>query len=212
MHRRIASPLRVATIAALIPALAACGVRANAAAGSQDPAHGAHSSGDTTRRAARADVEFLQDMIPHHAQALVMTAMAPERTRNQSILMLARRIADSQEAEIRLMRQWLLRHGEEAPSGDPEHAHHEGHEDMPGMLSEAELKRLSQSSGRMFDRLFLEFMIRHHEGALIMTGQLFSTPGGGADPELFGLASDIDADQRAEIRRMRALLESGTPG
>ena len=163
-------------------------------------------------RLTAADVEFLQDMIPHHAQALVMTAMVPERTQNETMLMLARRIADSQESEIQRMRQWLLRHGEDAPSGDPEHAHHEGHEDMPGMLSEAELKRLSESSGAEFDRMFLEFMIRHHKGALVMTGQLFSTPGGGVDPELFGLASDIDADQRAEIRRMRALLESGTPG
>ena len=78
---------------------------------------------------------------------------------------------------------------------------------MPGMLTAEELARLEQARGEEFDRLFLELMIRHHEGALVMVGELFAAPGAGQDPEVFRLAMDVDADQRAEIRRMQAMLQ-----
>ena len=155
-----------------------------------------------------ADARFVQHMLLHHGQALVMTALAPERTDRREILLGAERIAVSQRSEIGLMRRWLERRGVPVPDGH-EHGAHDAA--MPGMLTEAELARLRGASGVGFDRLFLEYMIRHHEGALTMVAELLATPGAAQDSELFGLASDVDADQRAEIRRMRSLLERLPP-
>jgi uncharacterized protein (DUF305 family) len=152
-------------------------------------------------------------MIHHHAQALAMTALVPSRTTREQIRLLAQRIEVSQRDEIRLMQHWLESHHEEAPSADPQsmqHMHHgAGHEMMmmPGMLTDEEMARLAAASGPEFDRLFLQFMIRHHEGALTMVGQLFGTPGAGQNTDIFRVASDVEADQRAEIARMRALLD-----
>jgi uncharacterized protein (DUF305 family) len=143
--------------------------------------------------------------------------------------MLAQRITISQRDEISLMRQWLEKRHAALPSLDrhaapPDTSGHgtagrdmaghdmaghdmAGHEAMmPGMLSLAELTRLADAKGAAFDRLFLEGMIRHHEGALAMVSELLATHGAGQEPELFRLVSDIDADQRAEIRRMRSML------
>jgi uncharacterized protein (DUF305 family) len=162
-------------------------------------------------RHTAADVAFMQGMIHHHAQALVMARLVPDRTATTPIRMLAERIDVSQQDEIALMRQWLLDRKEAAPAGDPEHQHGPAHghgELMPGMLSAEELTRLAAARGREFDRLFLEFMIRHHEGALVMVAQLFRSPGAGQDTEIFRFASDVEADQRAEIRRMQALLKT----
>jgi uncharacterized protein (DUF305 family) len=78
---------------------------------------------------------------------------------------------------------------------------------MPGMLTADEMARLSASKGREFDRLFLEGMIKHHEGALVMVKDLFATPGAGQESDIFAFASDVDADQRMEIDRMRAMLK-----
>ncbi|MDF1503946.1 DUF305 domain-containing protein [Roseisolibacter sp. H3M3-2] len=151
---------------------------------------------------AAADAAFMQSMIAHHAQALTMTALVPERAARAELRPLAERIAVTQRDEIALMRRWLERRG--APAAT-DHASHAGHA-MPGMLTDAELARLGAARGAAFDRLFLELMIRHHEGALAMVAEYFKTPGAGQEPEAFRLASDVDADQRAEIRRMRALL------
>jgi uncharacterized protein (DUF305 family) len=158
--------------------------------------------------AAPADVRFFQGMIWHHAQALAMAALVPARTSRDALRLLGERITVSQRDEIALMQRWLRARGAEAPapdlSGRAASADHEMR--MPGMLTAAELAQLAAARGAAFDRLFLEFMIRHHEGALAMVGDLFASPGAGQDPEVFRLASDIDADQRAEIRRLRALL------
>lgn len=162
-------------------------------------------------RHTAADVAFMQGMIHHHAQALVMARLVPDRTATTPIRMLAERIDVSQKDEISLMRQWLLDRKEEAPAGDPEHEHGPAHghgELMPGMLSAEDLARLAAARGAEFDRLFLGFMIRHHEGALVMVAQLFRSPGAGQDTEIFRFASDVEADQRAEIRRMQALLST----
>ena len=160
----------------------------------------------------RADVAFMQAMIPHHAQALVMTELVPERTERREIRLLAERIEASQDAEIAQMRGWLRRRGETAPAeGAGGHGGHAGHGDtagMHGMATPAQLERLAASRGPAFDRLFLELMIRHHEGALAMTRDLLAVEGAGREPELFQLISHIDADQRAEIARMRRLLET----
>jgi uncharacterized protein (DUF305 family) len=168
---------------------------------------------DTARRGHPADVRFMQDMIVHHAQALAMTNLLPSRTSRSEMRLLAERIDVSQRDEIALMRQWLTSHGQDASPPDPQHAHHAaaGHRLMPGMLTEAELAQLSNATGADFDRLFLELMIRHHEGALTMVAQLFATPGAAQETEVYRLATDVDADQRAEIARMRALLKTLPP-
>jgi uncharacterized protein (DUF305 family) len=152
-----------------------------------------------------ADVRFMQGMIGHHAQALEMTALLPQRTSREDMRLLARRIELSQEDEIEMMRDWLRSRGQPVPDPHAHHAH--GAELMPGMLTSAEMERLRAARGAEFDRLFLQFMIKHHEGALVMVEELFRTPGGGQEPEIFAFASDVDADQRMEIDRMTALLQ-----
>lgn len=158
----------------------------------------------------KADAEFFQGMIAHHAQAITMSALMPRRTRNGPLNNLAERIIVSQRDEIGLMRRWLLEHGAEAP--DPlKHPEHHDHAMMPGMLTPEEMTRLAAAKGPEFERLFLEGMIKHHEGAITMTAALFATKGAAQDLVVYKMASDIEADQRAEIARMRALLNSSTP-
>jgi uncharacterized protein (DUF305 family) len=150
------------------------------------------------------DVRFMQGMIGHHAQAIEMTELLRTRSQRDDMRLLARRIEISQADEIGLMRGWLQRRGQEVPS---EHAHHmPGATLMPGMLSPEEMDRLAAATGDQFDRLFLEGMIKHHDGALIMVSDLFASAGAGQEPEIFAFASDVDADQRIEIDRMSAML------
>ncbi|HEX8851310.1 MAG TPA: DUF305 domain-containing protein [Gemmatimonadaceae bacterium] len=167
-----------------------------------------------------ADVRFMQDMIAHHGQAIVMAALVPTHSTRDDMKLLAQRIDVSQHSEIATMQQWLRDHGETVPSPDASAMGRDmqGHDMagmahdsaamplMPGMLTDAELARLGAARGAEFDRLFLQFMIRHHQGALSMVGDLFSTPGAAQDPQVFGFASDVDTDQRAEIARMKSLL------
>ena len=146
----------------------------------------------------------MQGMISHHAQALAMTALLPSRTAREDMRLLARRIELSQADEIAAMRRWLEVHGETAPDLQSHHAH--GGALMPGMLTPEEMGRLEAATGAQFDRLFLEFMIKHHDGALLMVSELFATAGAGEEPDIFAFASDVDADQRIEIDRMSAML------
>lgn len=151
-----------------------------------------------------ADVRFMQGMIGHHAQALDMTALVATRSRSDAIRKLAQRIELSQADEIKMMQEWLTGRGQKVPD---QHAHHApGATLMPGMLTPEEMARLAQAKGPEFDRLFLEFMIKHHEGALTMVQDLFAQPGAGQESDVFAFASDVDADQRMEIDRMRAAL------
>lgn len=149
-----------------------------------------------------ADVRFMQDMIGHHAQALLMAAMAPTHHASASVLRLAEKIDISQRDEIGMMRDWLQQRNQPVPDSTHQHAM------MPGMLTADELKRLDAARGAAFDRLFLSFMIRHHEGALHMVDALFRTPGAGQDPDLFRFVTDVDADQRDEIYGMQQLLDT----
>jgi uncharacterized protein (DUF305 family) len=151
-----------------------------------------------------SDVRFMQGMIGHHAQALEMTALVASRTKREDMRLLARRIELSQADEITLMQRWLGSHGATAPDLHAHHAH--GATLMPGMLTPEEMKRLEAAQGPEFDRLFLEFMIKHHDGALVMVMELFSADGAGEEPEIFAFASDVDSDQRVEIDRMSAML------
>ena len=172
-----------------------------------------------------ADVRFVHHMLVHHAQALAMTSLVLARTTRPDMRLLAERIDVSQKSEIAMMQRWLKARGEEIPDFA---AHHDmsghgmtGHDMsmpaastpgmatsgmlMPGMLTPEQMAALSSASGPEFDRQFLEGMIQHHEGALVMVADLFATQGAGQESEIFRFASDVDADQRAEIRRMRTM-------
>ena len=153
-----------------------------------------------------ADIKFMQGMIGHHAQAVEMVALIPTHTARQDLRLLGQRIDISQTDEITMMQQWLQDRGQQVPGVNAIHTH--GATLMPGMLTDEEMDRLTQSTGVAFDRLFLEGMIKHHEGALAMVRELFATPGAGQDVAIFSFASDVDADQRMEIERMGALLDA----
>lgn len=151
----------------------------------------------------KADVVFMQGMISHHAQALDMVRLLETRTGSGDMKLLALRIKVSQSDEIKFMQDWLRHRGESVPG---EHAHH-AHDftRMPGMLSPGDMKRLEAATGREFDRLFLEYMIKHHEGALVMVDELFRQDGAGQEAMIHAFASDVVADQQMEITRMMAM-------
>lgn len=165
-------------------------------------------AGQPPPRYVKADAEFLQGMIAHHAQAITMSALLPSRTKNSPLNSLAERIIVSQRDEIKLMRRWLLEHGAEAPDPVAHPEHHDHGALMPGMLTPEQITQLAAATGLEFERLFLEGMIRHHEGAITMVTALYATKGAAQDLVVYKTASDIEADQRAEIARMRALLKS----
>jgi uncharacterized protein (DUF305 family) len=158
------------------------------------------AAGATAVRYTDADVRFMQGMIGHHAQALEMAALLPSRTGREDMKLLARRIEVSQSDEIKMMQDWLKARGQDLPG---EHARHTL---MPGMLTPEEMAKLAAAKGPAFDRLFLELMIKHHDGALTMVKELFASEGAGQESEIFAFASDVDADQRMEIERMTAML------
>lgn len=162
-----------------------------------------------TERYSDADVRFMQGMIHHHAQALRMTALVPRRTDDADIRLLARRIDASQVTEIEQMRRWLTRRGEAAPTLHRAHghAHGIGQGRMPGMLSDTQMRRLEGARDAAFDRLFLRFMIQHHQGALAMVQQLYGS-NGGLESEADAFARSVDADQMIEIERMQNLLDA----
>ena len=155
-----------------------------------------------------AVVRFMRAMIGHHAQALVMTELVASRSVHPSVKLLAERIDVSQRDEIALMQRWLRSRGQPEPASDA-HVHAAmGHgELMPGMLTRQQLEQLTAARGSAFDRLFLQQMIRHHEGALEMVSRLLAT-NRNLDAETFRFVSDVDADQRAEVQRMQSLLRS----
>jgi uncharacterized protein (DUF305 family) len=162
-----------------------------------------------------ADVRFMTGMIGHHGQALVMAALAPTNDASPSIQTLTARVINAQKDEIATMQQWLRDRGQTVPEVEitgttmmvhgPEYAMH-----MPGMLTEEQLGELEAAQGSEFDSLFLTYMIQHHEGAVTMVHELFATDGAGIDEVVFKLASDIQADQTAEIARMESMLEEMT--
>jgi uncharacterized protein (DUF305 family) len=160
------------------------------------------------------DVEFMQGMIMHHAQAVEMTALIESHTENKELRLLGARISKSQSGEIEFMKRWLEARGE--PVSPPKHEmpgmDMPGHDMsshqmlMPGMLTSKQMDALRKAKGAEFDHLFLAGMIQHHNGALMMVKDLFETAGAGQDAELFNFATDVDSSQRAEIRIMQTLL------
>lgn len=184
----------------------------------------AAASAQDAPRYTAADVRFMQGMIGHHAQALAMTALIPDRTTRQDIRMLGQRIEVSQKDEITMMRTWLKDRHQPLPAGDLQNDHHAvagssmnmpgmamSDTLMPGMLTADQLADLAKASGNEFDKLFLKDMIRHHEGALVMVAGLLGTTGSAQEAEVFRFASEVDSDQRAEIARMSALLDALDP-
>ena len=150
-----------------------------------------------------ADVRFMQNMIGHHAQAITMAALAPSRGSSVHVLRLAQKIDISQRDEIVMMKDWLKARSQTAPTDEQSHAMM-----MPGMLTPEMMAQLAKAKGSEFDRLFLNFMIGHHEGALEMVRELFKSPGAAQDSDIFRFASDVDADQRDEIFVMQKMLDT----
>jgi uncharacterized protein (DUF305 family) len=158
-----------------------------------------------------ADIEFMQGMIMHHAQAVEMTALIASHTGNKDLRLLGARISSSQSDEIKFMKRWLAARGE--PLSMPMQSmpgmdmSRDSMALMPGMLTPEQMEALRKAKGAEFDRLFLAGMIQHHNGALIMVKDLFDTAGAGQEADLFNFATDVDTGQRAEIRIMQAMLE-----
>jgi uncharacterized protein (DUF305 family) len=160
---------------------------------------------------SQADVEFMQGMIMHHAQAVEMTALINFHTENKVLRLLGARISSSQSDEMKFMRRWLALRGESLSMAMPEMPNmnmpHDKMPLMPGMLTPEQMAALRKANGAQFDRLFLTGMIQHHNGALTMVKDLFDTAGAGQDADLFNFATDADNTQRAEIRIMQTMLE-----
>jgi uncharacterized protein (DUF305 family) len=164
-------------------------------------------------RFAPADVEFMQGMIPHHAQAVIMARWAATHGARADVRILAERIVVAQTDEIRLMRRWLAERNQDVPdSMSTKHVMKMNgmvHETlMPGMLSDEQMKALDAARGSSFDRLFLTGMMGHHQGAIDMVRELFSHGDAGHDDTVFKFASDVEADQTAELHKMRLMLET----
>jgi len=169
-----------------------------------------------TLSVSEADVDFMAGMIHHHAQALVMSRHAEGAGASPAVRRLTARIINAQTDEIGLMQRWLRDRDRMVPevaedgtmpmmSGD--HSMH-----MPGMLSMAQLSELAQAEGSEYDRLFLTYMIQHHNGAVTMVHELFATDGAAQDEFVFKLASDIQVDQRTEVARMQGMLDAMPSG
>lgn len=161
-----------------------------------------------------ADVRFMQGMIPHHAQALQMTALVHKHATTNAVRQMALRMEISQRDEIKLMEMWLTERDQpiEMPMEGMHNdkMHHDmvgGLHVMPGMLTAEQMEALTNSRGIAFDRLFLEGMIQHHQGAIDMVETLFNSSGSAQESTIFTFAEEVDADQQMEINRMRALLE-----
>jgi len=161
--------------------------------------------------ASPADVQFMQGMIMHHAQAVEMTALIESHTENRAVRSLGARISRSQSDEIQFMKRWLTSRGQPVSESMADMPHtnmsHGAMGLMPGMLTAEQMEALRKANGQEFDNLFLTGMIQHHGGALTMVKDLFDTAGAGQDAELFNFATDVDSGQRAEIRIMQSMLK-----
>jgi uncharacterized protein (DUF305 family) len=189
---------------ALAPGAGVVGPSSATAIAEADAAAGAYTE---------ADVEFMTGMIPHHAQAVVMAGWCPSHGARRDLRALCERIIISQQDEIRFMRQWLADRGEVAPDSlATRRIVIEGGTTreilMPGMLTDEEMAALDAARGPEFDVLFLTGMIRHHQGAIDMVQHLFDQPPAGQEETVFRFASDVMADQAAEIQRMQVMLDA----
>lgn len=177
-------------------------------------------SDSALRPYTEADARFMSGMIHHHAQAILISKWAPSHGASPAMLVLSGRIINAQRDDITLMQSWLRDRGKTVPTADTlgmpkamagmDHAGMSGMDHgstmMPGMLTDAQLKQLDAARGAEFDRLFLSFMIQHHNGAIVMVKELFATNGAGQDQTVFKFAADVNVDQTTEVERMRKML------
>jgi uncharacterized protein (DUF305 family) len=189
------------------PTMAPAGVPAT-------PAERAAANGGHPRYTA-ADVHFISGMIGHHAQAVVMAGWAPTHGASAAVRTLCERIVVAQTDEIKFMQRWLDERHEPVPPADPNGHMMPGMDHpmlMPGMLTPEQMKQLDAARGSEFDRLFLTFMIQHHQGAISMVEQLMGSYGAAQDDAVFKFASDVNADQTTEIDRMNLMLGAMASG
>ncbi|HJU69540.1 MAG TPA: DUF305 domain-containing protein [Gemmatimonadaceae bacterium] len=205
------SHCRAVTAVIVAVATSACATTSKPVASptGRDAAIAAARADSARKPYTEADIRFMSAMIAHHAQAIDIARWAPTHGASRPLQILSERVINAQRDEIALMQQWLRER--QLPVPDPSapmamggagHAHHH----MPGMLTPEQLQQLDQARGKEFDRLFLTFMIQHHQGAVTMVKELASSPGAGLDDTVFKLASDISADQTSEIDRMQQML------
>jgi uncharacterized protein (DUF305 family) len=158
-----------------------------------------------------ADIHFVSGMIGHHAQAIVMSRMAPTHGAKAEVQRLAERIINAQQDEISIMQEWLRERRQPVPEAKPGPMKMvmNGHEHemlMPGMLTAQQMQQLDSARGPAFDELFLTLMIQHHRGAIAMVNELLASPGAAQDRTVFKLAADVNVDQTTEISRMERML------
>ena len=209
------SSLFPAAAAGLALALAACGGAARTAVApspAQPPAPLASATTAAVHPWTEADVRFMSMMVGHHAQAIEMSRLAPQRASSAAVKRLAERIINAQQDEIGTIQQWLRDRGQSVPDAAHAGMHHGGHHAMPGMLTAEQMQQLERATGAEFDRLFLQRMIQHHRGAVDMVTELFGSHGAGQDETVFKFASDVNVDQTTEINRMRQMLAELTFG
>ena len=215
------SHIRWSTAALLVTvAVTACSSATGAARTSAQPVTSARGELSAVAQAradsarypyTEADVHFMSGMIGHHAQAIVMAGWAPTHGASDAVRRLAERIINAQQDEIATMKRWLRDRRLPVPEARPTgmkmmHGGVEHEMLMPGMLTAPQMKQLDEARGRDFDRLFLTFMIQHHQGAVSMVKDLFGSYGAGLDETVFKFASDVNVDQSTEIERMQTML------
>lgn len=212
-------------IATWVLAVAACGTALRAPAGPVVTPGGGNRAvlspaalarADSGRPSyTRADVAFMSGMIGHHAQAVLIAGWAPSHGASQAVRALCERIVVGQRDEIVLMQSWLRERREEVPDAELQHGAMPGmghSKRVPGMLTPEQLTQLDQARGPEFDRLFLTYMIQHHQGAITMVEQLLAAHGAAQDDTVWKFASDVHVDQITEIDfmgKMLAALSSG---
>jgi uncharacterized protein (DUF305 family) len=200
MKRQLTLCLSTAAVTIIVGlGLAACGGEHGGGHSGSQPTPAA--SAPTNANANAADIKFATDMIPHHQQAVAMAEVAETRASNPGVKQLAAKIKQAQDPEIKTMSDWLRQWGAPVPSMSS--GGHGGHGGMPGLMSDDEMKQLMAASGRDFDRMFLEMMIRHHQGAIEMATTELQQ---GSNPQAKQLAQQIATSQAAEVRQMQDLL------
>lgn len=223
-NRSLPRVMAAALLLGLVLAACSRATRAPALAGAR-PATGnpailtpaAQARADSGRPAyTAADVHFMSGMIGHHGQAVLMAGWAPTHGASEAVRILCERIVVAQRDEIAVMQRWLRERHLPVPDADPSHGAMMPGMDhpmlMPGMLTPAQLAQLDAARGPEFDRLFLTFMIQHHQGAITMVEQLLSGQGAAQDGLVFRFGADVNADQTTEIDRMSQMLAALPPG
>lgn len=198
MHRKKQQLVLAGLGVSALLTLAACGSEEPGSGSSAGTASTSSSTSGSTQAGRQDDVRFAQMMIPHHEQAVEMAELALQKDTSARVRQLAEQIRAAQDPEIATMTRWLEQWG--APmTSDQGHAGHGG----GGMMSEEDLEELSAADGRSFETMWLEMMVEHHEGAVVMAQDVLETT---ASPEVKALAQAVVAGQTQEIATMKSLL------